>query len=195
MKIRTLRQPNDSTVSLRVGHSPLRGFGLVPGVCAAALALGAGLTACSPAPRTSQEMEEPTTEPTATVEEVRAAYEGFIAGWEEEDLTAVVNAFSADGVAIDPVPPGKFEGAEGIRMWVSGAFENLDGISITSSEMQVHTEGPAAWLTARYVFEAAQLRDEGFLSMVWVKDAAGEYEATLFHASRIPEQEAAGGDS
>jgi hypothetical protein len=53
-----------------------------------------------------------------------------------------------------------------------------------------------AWLTARYVFEGRQpdgemLRDEGYLSMVWVRESEGEYRATVFHASNLPEEEGA----
>lgn len=132
-------------------------------------------------------------EPAATAEGIEAAFEAFIDAWETENLEAARATFTADAVAFDPVPPFKFSGTEGIRAWTSGAFEQLDSISIATSEMTVRTHGPVAWSTARYTFEATPtegeaISDEGYLSMVWVLQDDGSYRATLFHASNITEE-------
>ena len=153
-----------------------------------AVLLGFIAAACQPAPPPRAAAADPAA--------VEAAYEDFEAAWEAEDLDGVIAMFRPDAVAFDPVPPGKFEGTEGIRSWAGGAFEFLDGITITSDEIRVRVEGPVAWVTAHYVFEGRQpdgelLRDEGNLSMVWVLESDGRYRATVFHASNLPEEEAA----
>lgn len=162
-----------------------------PPASAIALMCAVAWAACAPAAETDQQMES--AEPAAIAEGVEAAFETFIDAWEAEDADAALATFTADAIAFDPVPPVKFAGTGGIRSWISGAFETLDGISITTSEMTVQTHGPVAWSTARYVFEATPaegepISDEGYLSMVWLLQDDGSYKATLFHASNIPEE-------
>ena len=144
--------------------------------------------ACAPAPPA-----EETEEVAVVTAKVEAAFEAFLEAWEEEDLETAVNAFTPDAVVYDPVPPGKFEGADEIRSWTSGAFESLEQISITISELRVQGAGSVAWLTARYLFEARAegepTGDEGHLSMIWVRQPDGSYKASLFHASALPEGE------
>lgn len=156
---------------------------------AAALAWGACVPATDEAPATA--------EPVAAAAEVEAALGAFVDAWAAEDAEAVIGTFTADAVAFDPVPPFKFAGTEGIRAWVSGAFEQLDGISIPLSEVEVDTEGRVAWSTARYTFQAESpegpVSDEGYVSMVWVLQDDGAYRATLFHASNVEEEPAGEG--
>lgn len=140
---------------------------------------------------------EPTAAPASEVpaaEEagVQAAIDAFVGAWVAEDEEAVVSAFLPDAVAHDPVPPGTFEGHEGIRQWVKGSFENLEGIAITSPEaMTIETLGQVAWVSGSYRFEAIfgdqDIVDEGPLSMVWVRQPDGAYRLALFHASKHPE--------
>lgn len=147
-----------------------------------AVLLGAAVVACAP---------EPVSDGGAAVAaEAEAAFRNFVRAWEEQDLEAAVGAFSPDAVAFEPAPPTKFEGTEGIRAWTSGAFDALDRISIATEDVRARAEGPVAWVTARYTFEGEQegeaVRDEGYVSMVWVREADGAYRARLFHASVIP---------
>ncbi len=133
-------------------------------------------------------------EPLATAAGVEAAFRAFVAAWEAEDVEAVVGSFTADGVAFDPVPPGKFAGSAGIRALASGTFESLDRISIPVTEIEIDTWGRVAWLTARYVFQSEEVgettADEGYVSMVWMLQDDGSYRATLFHASPLPAEPA-----
>jgi uncharacterized protein (TIGR02246 family) len=121
---------------------------------------------------------------------VEAAFKRFEEAWEREDLEAAAGAFAPDAVVFDPVPPGRFEGAEGIRAWISGSFDSLEQISISMSQLRIQTAGPAAWATARYVFEARQegkpLRVEGDVTMVWVRETDGSHKLSVFHASHLP---------
>jgi hypothetical protein len=95
--------------------------------------LGLIAAACQPAPPPEAAAADPAA--------VEAAFADFITAWEEEDLDAVLAMFRPDAVAFDPVPPGKFEGSEGIRSWAGGAFEYLDGITIVTDGIQVRVEG------------------------------------------------------
>jgi uncharacterized protein (TIGR02246 family) len=121
---------------------------------------------------------------------VEAALNRFDEAWEREDLEAAVGAFTSDAVAFDPVPPGKFEGTEGIRTWISESFASLAQISINLSEVRIQTAGSVAWVTARFVFEAQQegkpFRAEGYVSMIWVLQADGSHKLSVFHASHLP---------
>src|SRR5262245_352675 len=92
--------------------------------------------------------------PEVTAAEAEAAFKAFAEAWEREDLEAASATFTPDAVVFDPVPPGRFEGAAGIRSWISGSFEALDHIAIRSSQFRVSTKGPVAWGTAHFVFEA-----------------------------------------
>lgn len=148
--------------------------------------------ACAPAGEEGETAAAGVEQPAATAAGVEAAFQAFVDAWEAEDVEAAVGAFTTDAVAFDPVPPGKFGGPEGIRAWASGAFEALEGITITVSEVSAATEGRVGWLTAHYVFEGQapdeSVRDEGYLSSVWVLQDDGSYKATLFHASIRPEE-------
>jgi ketosteroid isomerase-like protein len=128
--------------------------------------------------------------PVAVATEVEAAFHSFVQAWQNEDLNAAVASFTPDAVAYDPVPPGKFENTAAIRTWIDDTFKALDHISITASDVKIHTAGPVAWLTAHYVFKAQAgdqpAGDEGNLSMVWVKQLNGGYKIALFHASIPP---------
>lgn len=142
----------------------------------------------------------PAAVPAAKEAGVRAAVEAFVGAWVAEDEEAVMQSFLPNAVAYDPVPPGTFEGHAGIRQWVAGSFENLEGIAITSpTAMRIETAGPVAWVTGSYRFEAMfgdqEIADEGPLSMVWVRQPEGAYRMAVFHASKHPEaagSEAAG---
>lgn len=146
---------------------------------------------CAPAADAGAEQ----TAPQATAAGVEAALQAFIDGWEAQDLETVLGTFTADAVAFDAVPPVKFTGTEGIRAWVSGAFDMFDTISIPLSEVEIDTHGQVGWSSARYTFEAEgggeTTGDEGYVSMVWVLQDDGSYRATLFHASNLPEEPAA----
>ncbi|MGH9779731.1 MAG: YybH family protein [Candidatus Acidiferrales bacterium] len=160
-----------------------RRFGFLPRSPAAWAALAmAVLAACAPAP--------PPGAGGASAAEVEAALNRFDEAWEREDLEAAAGAFTPDAVAFDPVPPGRFEGAEGIRTWISESFASLEQISINLSQVSVRTEGPAAWVTAHFVFDAQQegkpSRAEGYVSMIWVLQADGSLKMSVFHASHLP---------
>lgn len=65
---------------------------------------------------------------------------------------------------------------------------------ITLTERQVDTHGDAGWFHARYVFAAVPaepaaepVRDEGYVSMLWIRQEDGSYRMPLFHASPLPE--------
>jgi len=122
--------------------------------------------------------------------EVEAALHRFSEAWEKEDLESAVEAFTPDGIAFDPVPPGVFERTEGIRAWISGSFDAADQISIDLSRLRVQTAGPVAWATAHFVFAAQQagkpLRAEGYVSTVWVRQPDGSLKLSVFHASHLP---------
>lgn len=130
-----------------------------------------------------------TTDDSADAEaEVRAAYDDFVRAWEAESADAVVAFFTDDAVAFDPVPPGRWEGASDIREgWVAPSFDFLDDISIDSRMVRVNTRGDVAWVTSAYTFTATTadgpFRDEGNLSMVWVRQADGGWRVAVFHAS------------
>jgi ketosteroid isomerase-like protein len=128
--------------------------------------------------------------PVASAAETDAALQQFIQAWTKEDLNAVVAAFAPDAIAFDPTPPGKFEHTAGIRTWVSDTFKALAQISINVSDVQIHTAGSVTWLTGHYVFqakvEAMPIKDEGNLSMVWVKQTDGSYKISVFHADVPP---------
>ena len=157
------------------------------------VALVAALISCAPA---SEEGAEADGEMSAArAAEVETAMDDFVAAWEREDVDATVAFFTADAVLFDPVPPGKFEGSEAIRALVAGAFEELDAIEITLTERNVRTAGRVAWFHARFVYagqppqpDAAPVRDEGFVTMIWVRQEDGSYRSPLFHASRLPEE-------
>lgn len=156
-------------------------------------ALLAALISCTPAPEGGAETAGQMAAARAT--EVETAMDDFVAAWEREDLDATVAFFTADAVLFDPVPPGKFTGSEAIRALVSGAFEELDAIEITLTERNVRTAGRVAWFHARFVYagqppqaDAAPVRDEGFVTMIWVRQEDGSYRSPLFHASRLPEE-------
>lgn len=126
----------------------------------------------------------------ASATEVEAALKGFAAAWEREDVEAAAGTFTRDAIVFDPVPPGKFENAEGIRAWISGSFDTLEGISISLSQLRVQTAGQVAWCTAHFLFTAQQggmpLRAEGYVSTVWVRQADGSPKLSVFHASHLP---------
>jgi ketosteroid isomerase-like protein len=126
----------------------------------------------------------------ASAAQVEAEANRLVEAWEKEDLEAAVSGFTADAVVIDPVPPGIFERAEGVRTWVSGSFEALEQIDIDLSQLRIQTSGPVAWLTAHFVFAAQQagkpFRVEGYVSMVWVVQPDGAYKISVFHASHLP---------
>lgn len=138
--------------------------------------------ACAPAP--------PPSGGEASAVEVEAAFKRMEEAWEREDLETAEGAFTPDAVVFDPVPPGKFERAEGIRAWISDSFNSLEQISISTSELRVLTAGPVAWATAHFVFEAQQegkpVHAEGYLSMVWLLQADGSHKLSVFHASHLP---------
>ena len=140
------------------------------------------ITACAPAPAPHAG--------DASAAEVEAAFKAFEDAWEKEDLDATAAAFVADAVVFDPVPPGRFEGTDAIRGWLSGSFEALEHISISSSQVHVQAQGPVAWGTAHYVFEAQQddkpLRAEGDVTMVWLRQRDGSHKLSVFHASDLP---------
>jgi ketosteroid isomerase-like protein len=154
---------------------------------------------CAPAAEVGEEAEpgavETVPETTAAQPaDVDAAVDEFIAAWEREDVEAAVGAFTADAVAYDPVPPGRFAGTAGIREWIADTFAELDQIDITLAERTVHTADGVGWFQSRYVFAAqpAQpgaepIRDEGYVSILWVRQEDGSYLSPLFHASPIPE--------
>lgn len=146
----------------------------------------AALLACAPA---AEEMMEPA----ATTAGVEEAFTTFVEAWESEDVEAVLATFTADAVVFDPVPPGKFSGAEAIRGLVTNTFEMQEQISIPVSEVEVSTHGPVAWSSARYTYESRMegemMAEDGYVSMVWVLQDDGSYRATLFHASPIPVEE------
>jgi ketosteroid isomerase-like protein len=149
----------------------------VHGALAAAAWMG-----CAPAP--------PPRVAEASAAEVEAAVKRFEEAWEREDLETAAGAFTPDAVVFDPVPPGKFERAEGIRAWISGSFDSLERIAISTSELRVRTAGPVAWATGRYVFEARQVggqeRWEGYMSTVWLRQTDGSLKLSVFHASHFP---------
>jgi uncharacterized protein (TIGR02246 family) len=126
----------------------------------------------------------------ASAAEVEAAFKRFEEAWETEDIESAVGAFTPDAVVFDPVPPGRFERLEGIRAWISGSFDSLEQISISTSQVRVQTAGQVAWVTARYVFGAQQkgtpVRVEGDLTMVWVRQPDGSLKMSVFHASHLP---------
>jgi ketosteroid isomerase-like protein len=128
--------------------------------------------------------------PVATTAETEAALQQFIQGWEKKDLPSVVAAFAPDAVAFDPLPPGKFVHTEGIRAWVGDTFKALTDISVNVSDVQIHAAGSVAWLTGHYVFKAKAgempIKDEGNLSLVWVKQTDGAYKISVFHADVPP---------
>ena len=183
---------------------PGRSSRCTPALLAGLVAVAALCAACAPAAEEEAAVESPSTEAAETApereaavaEEVEAAVDEYVSAWEREDVEGVAGWFTADGVAFDPVPPGKFEGSEGIRDLVTGTFRDLDEIDITLSERSVRTDGPFAWFHARYVFAARPaeagaepIRDEGYVSMVWVRQEDGSYETPLFHASPMPREE------
>ena len=145
-----------------------------------ACAAWAGAAAASPAAGAGQ----------ASAAQVEAAVNKLVEAWEKEDLEAAVRDFTPDAVVIDPVPPGIFERAEGVRAWVSGSFEALEQIDIDLSQLRIQTAGPVAWLTAHFVFAGQQagkpLRFEGYVSMVWVVQPDGAHKISVFHASHLP---------
>jgi ketosteroid isomerase-like protein len=140
------------------------------------------LVACAPVP--------PLQRGGASAAEVEAALKGFEEAWEREDLEAAAGAFTPDAIVFDPVPPGRFEKAEGIRTWISESFGSLAQISISLSQLRVQTAGPVAWVTAHFVFDAQQegkpLRAEGYVSMIWVLQTDGSHKLSVFHASHLP---------
>jgi uncharacterized protein (TIGR02246 family) len=143
--------------------------------------------ACAPAPAP--------TGGDASASGVEAAFKALIEAWEREDLEAAAAVFTPDAVVFDPVPPGRFEGVNGIRGWISDSFEALEHISIKSSQFRVQTKGPVAWATGHYVFEAQQnekpVRFEGDVTMVWVRQTDGSHKLSVFHASHLPPAAAA----
>lgn len=153
------------------------------------MSFSAAAIACAPAGEGGAEAD-PAMEPMATAAGVETAFQTFVDAWETEDADAVVAAFTADGVAFDPVPPGKFSGSEGIRGLATATFEAQDSISIPYTEFEVRTHGPVAWSTARYTYQATMsgesIAEEGYVSMVWLLQDDGSYRAALFHASPIP---------
>ena len=141
--------------------------------------------ACAPPP--------PPREAEISAAGVEADLKKFAEAWEREDLEAAAAAFAPDAVVFDPVPPGRFEGPDGVRAWISGSFQALDRIAIDLSQIRVQTAGPIAWVTARYVFEARQegkpLRVEGHMSVVFVLQTDGSGKMSVFHASHLPAAE------
>lgn len=127
-----------------------------------------------------------------SVPEVMATYKAFEDAWEKEDVAAAMALFEPKAVVFDPVPPGRFVGTEAIEGWVAGSFEALDGISIETSDMRMHVVGPAAWITARYVFSATQggaaVRFEGDFTMNMLRLENDEWKVKVFHASHLPPQ-------
>jgi uncharacterized protein (TIGR02246 family) len=146
-----------------------------------AVVVAPAITACAPVPAPHAG--------DASAAEVEAAFKAFEQAWEKEDLDATAAAFTADAV-VDPVPPGRFEGTDAIRSWLSGSFEALEHISISSSQVRVQTQGTVGWGTSHYVFEAQQagkpLRAEGDVTMVWVRQPDGTHKLSVFHASDLP---------
>lgn len=125
---------------------------------------------------------------------VKAMVDELVETWEREDLDAAVAIFSAEAVVYDPGwPPGKFEGPEEIRNWTAGHFESFDEIDLILSERTVRSIGRVAWFQAEYALavrtaepDAEPTRGEGFLSILWVKQADGTYKSPLFHAIARP---------
>lgn len=164
-------------------------------------ALSVALSGCAPAAEeregTAAEAEGPAEETVvAQQEEVDAFVDDFVAAWEREDAAAAAGVFTADAVAFDPVPPGRFHRTEGIDAWINDTFAQLDDIDITLSERGVQTHGDVAWFESRYVFaahpagdEGERFSDEGYVTMVLVKQQDGSYAMPLFHASPLPEAE------
>ena len=151
------------------------------GMGAALLILLIG-AACAPPP--------PPGEGEVSAADAEASFKAFAQAWEQENVDAATAAFAPDAVVFDPVPPGRFEGAAGIRSWISGSFEALDHISIRSSQFRVQTRGPVAWGTTHFLFEAERggqpVRFEGDLTLVWVRQVDGSLRLSVFHASHLP---------
>jgi ketosteroid isomerase-like protein len=128
--------------------------------------------------------------PVASVPEVERALHRFVETWQTKNLEAAVATFTSDAIAVDPSPPGRFVGTNAIRAWIAGDFAGLEHITIPISDLQIKVDGPVAWLSARYVFNAQMggkpLSDPGSLSMVWLKQPDGAYKLSLFHASSLP---------
>jgi len=126
----------------------------------------------------------------ATVAEANAAFESFRVAWEHKDLAAATAVFAPEAVVYDPVGPGVFATPEAIKGWTAGSFHDLDGITITDTDMKTHVSGQVAWTTMHFVFKATvqgkPLVDEGNLSLVWIKQADGAYKLAVFHASPPP---------
>jgi len=125
-----------------------------------------------------------------SIPKVMVAYKSFENAWEKEDVAAAIALFDADAVVFDPVPPGRFEGTDAIRGWIAGSFEALDDISIETSRMRLQVVGPAAWITAHYVFTATQggkpARFEGDMTMNMLRDDKDTWRLLVFHASHLP---------
>jgi len=170
-----------------------------PAVVLAALVVT--LSGCAPAAEEGEDADAGTEgavdeSVVAQQEEVDAFVDDFVAAWEREDAAAASGVFTADAVAFDPVPPGRFHLTEGIDAWINDTFTQLDNIDITLSERGVQTHGDVAWFESRYVFaarpageEGEPFSDEGYVTMVLVKQQDGSYAMPLFHASRLPEAE------
>lgn len=177
------------TTCIRIPHRMPRR--LAP---ALALPLAIASLACAPAADGGADADGTAAadamEPMATAAGVESAFQAFIDVWEAEDVEGVVTAFTADGVAFDPVPPGKFSGTEGIRALATGTFETQDDITIPVTELEIRTHGDVAWSTARFTYQATMdgqsIADEGYVSMVWLLQDDGSYKAALFHASPLP---------
>lgn len=163
--------------------------------------LVAAAISCSPAPepQTDEGDENGGSETAAEMTaaqpaEVEAVVEELITAWEEQDLEAAVDLFTADAVVYDASwPPGKFEGIDEIRTWTAEHFEQLDRIYVTLTERSVRTVGRVAWFQARLVVstqpvqpDTEQAREGNHLSMIWVRQEDGSYKCPLFHASPRP---------
>ncbi len=132
--------------------------------------------------------------PEASPADVEATLQRFVAAWEAEDLNAALAFFRPGAIVLDPAPPGKFQGTEAIRGWISDFLDRFDGISIELSETHMVARGRVVWQSSRYRIDAeeagAPARLEGYVSMVWLLMEDGSYQIGLFHASPLPEAQA-----
>lgn len=123
----------------------------------------------------------------ASVSEVEAAVRTFFNAWNERDFQGATAPFAPDAVVFDP---DKIEGPDEIDAWAMRVFERSNEFSITTSEHQIQTRGPVAWVTARWLFERVDADStNGYFSMVWVREAAGNCALKLFHISHLSESE------
>ncbi len=112
----------------------------------------------------------------------------FLAGWNNQDSTAVMNTMAENAILINDTLI--FKGKRNIANWVSGGVKVLSNIQ---SEILIDgTSGEIAYNSGTYTLDltipgSPVLKEKGNYSLVWTKQENEEWLIHIEDVSRLPD--------